>query len=195
MDPRIGTTAASLRIMSLPAGTETSIAGLLRVGNSEPRAVGPDLKQGTKDPGILSSIVRAWIETLAPGREAPKERAISAVSTEALAEEIPREVHPKVDLEPMDPYSLEGTVTKVYPVLAVGHRRGAGSRGEDPEVEVMEGLPEVVSAAVDWVEASDTRSNLNRNVSGTSEAGDREKTQRVFAYSDGFRDLVRVLLL
>jgi hypothetical protein len=45
------------------------------------------------------------------------------------------------------------------------------------------------------VEASDTRSNLNRNVSGTSEAGDREKTQRVFAYSDGFRDLVRVLLL
>ncbi len=73
---------------------------------------------------------------------------------EALAEEIPREVRRELDPEAMDVYPLEVILLKAYPGLAAGHRWGAVSEGEDPRAEAPEDLPEVVSVAVDWVEAS-----------------------------------------
>jgi len=61
----------------------------------------------------------------------------------------------------MHAHPPEGRVIKLHPGLVAGHPQEAGSKGEDPEVEVMEGLPEVVSAAVDWVGASDISPDLN----------------------------------
>ena len=161
IDQQTGIRVAGQKTMSLPAGMETSIAGLRRVGSSEHGAVGPDLNQRTRNPETLSRTVRVWTGTSAPGREAPKERAISAVSMEALAEEIHREVRPKVDLEPMDAHPLGVTVMKAYPGLAAGHRWEAVPEGEDPGVEAPVDLPEVLPLAVDLAEASAVSSNLN----------------------------------
>ena len=122
------------------------------------------------DPGILNSIARVWTETSAPGHEAPNEHAISVVLIEAPAEEIFREVRPKVDLEPMHAHPLEVTVTKLCPAPAAGHRRGAVPKGEGPGLEAPgevrgmeapEDIREVVRVAADWVEASGISSNLN----------------------------------
>jgi hypothetical protein len=136
-----------------------SIGRHRRVGNSEPRAVGPDLKQRTGDPGILSRIARVWTEITVPAQEAPKGRAISVVSMEVLEGDIHREFRRKPDPETIHAHPLEVRVIKACAVPSAGHPQGAGSKGEDPGVEVMEDLPEVVSAAVDlpvdWVEASD----------------------------------------
>ena len=44
---------------------ETSIVGLRRVGSSEVREVGLDLKERGKDPEVLNRIVRVWTETMA----------------------------------------------------------------------------------------------------------------------------------
>ena len=67
IDQRAGTTADSQKTTSLPAGMETSIVGLRRVGSSELREVGLDLKERDKNPEILSRIVQVWTETMAPG--------------------------------------------------------------------------------------------------------------------------------
>ena len=80
---------------------------------------------------------------------------------EALAEEIPRELCPRVDSEPMDGHPLEVRVIKAHPGLAAGHRREAVPEGEDPGGEAPEDLPGVVSVAAVPVEASDISSNLN----------------------------------
>jgi hypothetical protein len=140
---------------------ERCIGRRRRVGSSALRAVGPDLRQRTKDPGILSSIVRVWTEITPPGQEAPKGRAISAASAEVLSEEIRRELRRGSDPETLHAHPPEVRVIKVYPGLVAGCRQGAGSKGEDPEVEALEDRPEVVSVAVELLEASDIRSNLN----------------------------------
>ena len=67
IDQRAGTTADSQKTTSLPAGMETSIVGLRRVGSSELREVGLDLKERDKNPEILSRVVQVWTETMAPG--------------------------------------------------------------------------------------------------------------------------------
>lgn len=67
-------------------------------------------------------------------------------------EEIPRELRREPDPEALHAHPPEGTVTKVCPGLVAGHRWGAVPEVEDPVVEVMEGLPEVVPAVADLVE-------------------------------------------
>jgi hypothetical protein len=58
IDQWVGTIVEGQKTMSLPTGMETSIVRLRRVGSSEPREVGSDLKKRDKDPGILSSNVQ-----------------------------------------------------------------------------------------------------------------------------------------
>lgn len=58
IDKRAGMIVDNQKTTSFPTGMETSIVGLRRVGSSEPREVGSDLKKRSKDPKILSSTVR-----------------------------------------------------------------------------------------------------------------------------------------
>ncbi len=81
-----------------------------------------------------------------------------------LSEEIRRQVCRELDPETIHAHPLEVRAIQAWAAPSAGHPQEAGSKGEDPEVEVMEGLPEVVSAAVDLVEAFGISPDLNPNL-------------------------------
>jgi hypothetical protein len=88
--------------------------------------------------GPLSRTVRVWTGIIPRGREAPKGRAISAVSAEVLSQEIRRKLRPESDPEALHAHPPQVRVIQPWAAPSAGHPLEAGSKGEDPGVEASE---------------------------------------------------------